>query len=113
LSLLEGFKYAGNLLAPLPVQKTELPGGMCFLYGRTQRVKAGEIKISFGHEFAEPKSIVVLVNGNFDRQVGFIETVTRIEADHFIVTSDNAHYSNSFVSWIAIGRYVTWTAMGK
>ncbi|HVV61520.1 MAG TPA: hypothetical protein VHD14_07165 [Pseudolabrys sp.] len=113
MTLLEGFKHVGNFLAPLPVKKTELPDGTCILYGRAQRQKAGDLRVDFGHKFSDPSSVVVLATGNFDRQVGFIETVTRIESDHFIVTSNNAHGSNLFVSWIAVGHQVSWTAFGR
>lgn len=105
-AMLPFLSVVGPKMKALSVQKTKLPDGTCILRGRVRRARAGELKVEFGHHFDEPESVVVLVNGNFHRQVGFIETVTEIHADHFIVTSDNAHEYLSFVSWIAFGGNV-------
>lgn len=96
--------FPGKYLSTVSVQKIDLPDGKTMLYGRAKRVSAGPIKISFDHRFLQPKDVVVLVNANFTLQAGFVETVTRIEADHFVVTSNNAHWADAFVSWMAVGK---------
>jgi hypothetical protein len=93
----------GKNMSALAAQSVEWPGGKMFLYGRVKRLEAGPLKVEFGHRFRDPKSVVVLVNANFSLQAGYIETVTKIEAEHFIVTSNNAHYADAFVTWFAIG----------
>lgn len=113
-AILAFLKHIGPRMRPIEVKKTLLPDGTVILRGRVRRPCAGEIRVDFGHRFSDPENVVVLVNGNFNQQVGFIETVTEVNEDHFIVTSYNAHETLSFISWIAYGGFgLGWTAVGN
>jgi hypothetical protein len=98
------FGIPGKYLCSLDAQKTALGDGTILIYGRAQRLEAGALTIYFDHKFSDPKTIIVQVTPNFDKQAGFIETVTRIEHDCFTVVSNNSHYSDSFITWIVIGK---------
>ncbi len=77
-------------------------GDWIILYGCSNKMQANQ-RYDFGIEF--DSAPVVLISPfweNVHSNVGHAETLSRIESDHFILTSNNGHPSY-FVNWMAVG----------
>jgi hypothetical protein len=84
-----------------PNAVTDLPNGQTLVAGKWLKAAGGGVDIPFGMNFSEPP--IVVVSPNWTAQVGYIDTITRVDKDKFQVTSANAA-GNFYISWIAVGK---------
>jgi hypothetical protein len=104
MSLHEFLGIPGRHVEAVESYKIEFPDNRVMIFGRARRLAPGELKVPFQHSFKQPRKVVVLVTSHFTAPVGSLETVTKIESDHFVIESGNSHHTNCFVSWLAFGN---------
>ena len=78
-----------------------VPAYSLFQSGKVNKTAAGEMTITFPRPFSNAVPNVV-VSPIWTRQVGQIETITKVTNTDFTITSGNAD-PEYFVSWIAAG----------
>jgi len=91
----------GTALAAVHVEKL---GTSILQSGTVLKSTSGALEIQFRQPFASPPVVLIspFWNGS-DRGVGYIETITSINENAFVVNSSNAA-TNYYVTWIAVGR---------
>jgi hypothetical protein len=103
-----GLTILSLLTGPLRAQEisnaaTTLPDGSTLISGKWAKKVGGSTIILFHHRFTDVDSIGIILTPNHTGAVVFVETVTRVEADRFQITSDNSA-PDYVVNWLAVGK---------
>ncbi len=83
--------------------QVQLPDGSVLISGKWKKTGIGSVDIPFKYTFKDVNSIVVVVSPSYPSPVGGIETVSKVQADSFQVTSGNAA-AEFVLNWMATGK---------